>query len=67
MGWRMLLGSAWMVFFWAVVIWAVVRITSKSDASRDDKYSALDIAKRRYAAGDLSKDDFERLRTDLLA
>ena len=29
MGWWMLIGSVWFVFFWAVVIWAIVRVTER--------------------------------------
>ena len=66
MGWWMMLGSVWMVFFWGVIIWAVIRITTNPDETRNSVgHSALDIAKRRYAAGELSREDFELLRKDL--
>ena len=66
MGWWMMLGSVWMVFFWSVIIWAVIRLTSKPDKiAHVVGESALDIAKRRYAAGELSREDFEQLRKDL--
>jgi putative membrane protein len=64
MGWWMLAGSVWFVLFWAIVIWAVVRLTSRGDSQ--NQASALDIARRRYARGDLSREDFEQLRKDLL-
>ena len=65
MGWWMLVGSVWFVFFWAVVIWAVVRVTSPRQDGGEA--SALDIARRRYARGEISREEFEQFRRDLAA
>ena len=69
MGWWMLFGSIWFVVFWGLIIWAVVNLVSKlsgSQSSRQgDQESPLDIAKRRYASGDISKEEYDRLRADL--
>jgi putative membrane protein len=63
MGWWMLLGSVWFVIFWAVVIWAVVRVTA---SGRDaGEASAIEIARRRYARGEIDREEFEKLRRDL--
>ena len=66
MGWWMLFGSVWVVFFWAAIIWVFVRLFSGGE-SRSEKppESPLDIARRRYASGDISKEQFEQLRRDL--
>ena len=63
MGWWMLLGSLWFALFWGIVIWAVVKLTSRGDFY--DQASALDVARRRYARGELSREEFEQLRRDL--
>jgi putative membrane protein len=63
MGWWMLFGSVWFVVFWAVLIWAIAKVTFREP--RDQQSSPLDIAKRRYASGEISREEFEQLRHDL--
>ena len=69
MGWWMLFGSVWFVLFWGLIIWAVASLVSRlgggqaSQGSREE--SPLDIAKRRYARGEISKEEYDRLRADL--
>ena len=69
MGWWMLFGSIWFVIFWGLIIWAVVTVVSKSAGGQPSQApgeeSPLDIAKKRYARGEISKEEFERLREDL--
>ena len=64
MGWWMLFGSVWFIFFWGIVIWAVVRLTQRGERS-DEEPTALSIAKRRYARGEISREEYEQLRRDL--
>ena len=70
-GW-MAFGAAWMVFFWgaivALVAWAISRLTGDrqgTEGRRSESRSALDIAKERYARGDINREQFEQLREDL--
>ncbi len=67
MGWWMLFGGLWMVLFWGIilggVIWAVTRLAGGRDSGR----SPLDIAKERYARGEINAEEFERIRRDLSA
>ena len=63
MGWWILIGSVWMVLFWVLIIWAVVKLTTRGDAHETS--SALEIARQRYARGELSREEFEQLRKDL--
>ncbi len=69
-GWDM--GSGWwivmpimMVIFWgaiiAVVVWGIRQFTG----GRDKGQSALDIAKERLARGEITKEEFDRIRGDL--
>lgn len=48
----------------AVVIYLVVQNTLKSNAGSSGE-SALDILKKRYAKGEISKDEFERMKSEL--
>lgn len=66
MGWWMLLGSVWFVVFWGLVIWAVLKVTSREDASAGQP-SAIEIARQRYARGEISKEEFEDIRRNLVA
>ena len=66
MGWWMLLGSVWFVLFWVFIIWALTRVLSGSiRGSQASSESAMDIAKRRYARGEITREGFEQLRRDL--
>jgi putative membrane protein len=55
-------GSVMMVLFWgaiiALAVWAVSLLTKR-------EHSALDIAKERYARGEITQEEFERIRDDL--
>jgi putative membrane protein len=66
MGWWMVFGSVWLVLFWGVIIWAIVSLVSRNDRpERQGEGTPLDIARRRYARGDISREEFERLKADL--
>ena len=60
-----------MVIFWggiiALIIWGIKKLTERggSGSGSANKASALDIAKERYAKGDISKEDFARIKKDL--
>ena len=68
-GWLGWLGPILMVVFWAAVIvgivflirWLILR------SSLPEKHeSALDILKRRYAGGEISREEYEQMKKDLL-
>jgi len=66
MGWWMVFGSVWMVFFWALIIWALVRLFSRGETTDGShRESPVDIVRRRYARGDINREEFERLLKDL--
>lgn len=66
MGWWMLFGGIWMVLFWAAIIWLVVWGVGQVTGNRQrDDASPLDIARRRYARGEITREEFEQLRRDL--
>ncbi len=63
MGW---LGPAFMVAVWALVITGgvfLVRYLVRQGRGRED--SALEVLKRRYAQGEISKEEYQEKRRDL--
>ena len=60
-----------MIIFWGLVIWGVVALvrglsgSRGSDSAPSTTDSALDILKRRYARGDISKEEYEEKKKDL--
>ena len=70
-GWWMMFGGFWMVAFWggiiALIIWGVSRLTRRTDSGSSDsgKRNPLDIAKERYAKGEISREEYEQLKKDL--
>jgi putative membrane protein len=67
MGWWMVFGGVWMVIFWggliALTVWGITRLNRRDDSS--PKHDPLDIARERYARGEISKKEFEQLKKDL--
>jgi putative membrane protein len=66
MGWWMVFGMIWMVVFWGAVIWAIIWAATRIGQGHGERgESALDIARRRYANGDITREEFEQLQKDL--
>lgn len=71
MGWWMVFGGVWMIVFWgaviAAIVWAVTRLGRRGGSSSGEtgKGKALDIAKERYAKGEISREEFEQIKKDL--
>ena len=69
MGWGwMLFGGLWMLVFWvviiALVVWGIKKVTERggSASKPPEKRDPLDIAKERYAKGDISREQFEQIK-----
>ena len=62
MGWWMVAGSVWMLFFVVALVWLVTRLAS---GPPEPHASALDIAKARYARGEISSQELAELRRHL--
>jgi putative membrane protein len=65
-GW-MIFSSIIMILFWAgliaLIIWGVTRLTRHSlTAGRQDP---LDIARERYARGEITREQFEEIKKNL--
>ena len=75
MGWWMLWGGLMMVFFWgaiiALIVWAVQSVSRGGSGQAQPPQAGpssrppLEIAKERYARGEISRDEFEQMKRDL--
>ena len=66
MGWWMVFGGILIILFWggiiALIIWGISRLTGHSTSG---KATPLDIAKERYARGEITKEQLEQIKKDL--
>jgi putative membrane protein len=75
MGWWMLWGGLMMILFWGAIIglivWAIQSVTrqgssqSQGAQTDDSARTPLDIAKERYARGDIGHEEFEQIKKGL--
>ncbi len=63
-GWGILM-LVTMVLFWTAVVAVAVWVVRRLSRSRGVARSPLDIAKERLAKGDISEEEFERLKQKL--
>jgi putative membrane protein len=68
-GWGGGFGGIFMILFWVLIIVGVIYLVklvtagTKTEEKRDD---ALEILKKRYARGEISKEEFEERKKDLI-
>ncbi len=64
-GWWWVLMPIGMIIFWggivALIVWAIRQFTE----GRGGKGDAIDIARARYARGEISREEFDQIRRDL--
>jgi putative membrane protein len=64
-------GGIFMILFWIVIIglgiWLIVSLVSRTNSPQPPTESALDILKKRYARGEITKEQFDEMRHDLNA
>ena len=67
MGWWMAFGGVGMVIFWGglitLIVWGITRLTRRNDSS--SKHNPLNMARERYARGEISKEEFQQIKKDL--
>lgn len=61
----MLFGSIWTLVLLALLIGLAVRIATTGSWSQIRRRDPVDIARERYARGEIDRDEFERIRHDL--
>lgn len=75
MGWWMLWGGLMMLLFWgaiiALIVWAIQTVTRRDSSQTYPSHTGpsgqtpLGIAKERYARGEISREEFQRIKGDL--
>ena len=67
MGWWMVFGGMWMVFFWggliALIVWGISKLTGRNRTI--EKQHPIEITKERYAKGEISREEYEQIKKDL--
>ncbi len=69
-GWGMGFGLGWfvMIIFWALFVLGIVyliRMFAGSPKRADKEETAIDILKKRYAKGEIGKEEFDKIKDDL--
>ncbi|MDP2754704.1 MAG: SHOCT domain-containing protein [Nitrospirota bacterium] len=69
-GWGMGFGLGWftMIIFWVLLILGIVylvKIIAGSPKKGDKEGTAIDILKKRYAKGEISKEEFDKIKDDI--
>ncbi len=67
-GWGMGLGWIYMIVFWAAIFTAViylVKLVERKSESAIRHETPLDVIKRRFAHGEITREEFERMRDEL--
>ena len=63
----MAFGGVGMVIFWggliALIVWGITRLTRREGSS--SKHNPLNMARERYARGEISREEFEQIKNDL--
>ena len=71
MGWWMVFGGIWTLVFWggiiALIVWGIRKLTERGGSGTDStqKSSPLDIAKERYARGEITREELEEIKKNL--
>ncbi len=68
LGWGMGFGGVFMIIFWILVIVSIVYLVKSIAGGRKGEVkqeTALDILKKRYARGEIAKEELDRMKDDL--
>ncbi len=69
-GWEWGMGFGWlfMIIFWILVILGIIyiiKMITVSAKKEDKEETSLEILKKRYAKGEITREEFETMRNDL--
>ena len=66
-GWWMLFGWLWFSVFWVSIVFLAILIVRRITGQNTSEESkpALEIARKRYARGKISRKEFEQIKKDL--
>jgi putative membrane protein len=71
-GWGMGFGWVFMILFWVLVVGGSVLLVrwiasygEKKGRGPQSSETALDILKKRYARGEITRDDYERMKKEI--
>lgn len=71
MGWWMVFGGLLWLAFWVLIVYMIVSLVigprREAEAQPSTPTDTLEIVRRRYAAGEITRDEFQQLRDDLSA
>ena len=69
MGWWWVFGSMWMLIIWAfiigLVVWGVKQFTGGGRESRGSGDTPLEIAQKRLALGEITREEFDQIKIGL--
>lgn len=69
MGWWMVFSGLLWLAFWVLIVYVIMSLVSRARSAGQptppEVPDPLDIVRRRYAAGEITRDEFERIRDDL--
>jgi len=68
-GWGGGFGGIFMILFWVLIIVGIVylvKIVAGGTNTGEKKEDALEILKKRYARGEISREEFEEKKKDLI-
>ncbi len=67
MSWGMGFGWFFGIVVLVLVIWAITKgFSTKNNPSPTERKSALEILKERYARGEINKEEFEKIKQNIL-
>jgi putative membrane protein len=68
MGWWMVFGSFLWIVFWGTLVYLFVSFfRGLQTGTPEERSDPIEIAKRRYASGQITSDEYQRIRHDLAA